>query len=448
MSSISMYLQTPKRPSLPPTPLPYGSNNKTSLPPLSSILTNSDDVSTQYNTMHKLPSVDSLATPSTQTGRVPSLANSHYLPQQFPFRHPVPQHTAQTPSKRARSMPTPISTNPNSSFDTSDNDISINGGEVTVKKTKTSPINEKSYAFISHSPVTFPSQEPSIDNAPLARRKRRRTSPNELSILNNEFEIGQTPNKLRRLEIAEKVSMTEKAVQIWFQNKRQSLRKQTSVEKEITELPSTVSISTPIKPTLRKSESQPFIPSPSAFTAKHRPRSTTSLPIAQISQPTMDTPTNQRTVFNSLSTPNSSYINYDESNTSIDSTSPNLILNETSKKQPVSLNSNTSSTMTFKLMPAKSISAANANKLAQKLASESQSSENPSPKDKLLATKSADLKDLLNSASTTSSTKNVAKRAPLGELDVNTTQTSRPTKKQTEKECINNLLSLRAGNWN
>ena len=104
--------------------------------------------------------------------------------------------------------------------------------------------------------------------------------------------------------------------------------------------------------------------------------------------------------------------------------------------------------MTFKLMPAKSISAANANKLAQKLASESQSSENPSPKDKLLATKSADLKDLLNSASTTSSTKNVAKRAPLGELDVNTTQTSRPTKKQTEKECINNLLSLRAGNWN
>lgn len=446
MSSISMYLQTPKRPNLPPTPLPYGSNNKTSLPPLSSILSNSDEVSSQYNTMHKLPSVDSLTTPNTQTGRVPSLTNTHYLPQQYPFRHPVPQHTTQTPSKRARSIPTPINTNPNSSFDTSDNDISINGDEVIVKKAKVSPANEKSYAFISHSPVTFPSQEPSIDNAPLARRKRRRTSPNELSILNNEFEIGQTPNKLRRLEIAEKVSMTEKAVQIWFQNKRQSLRKQTSVEKEITELPSTVTISTPIKPTLQKSESQPFIPSPSAFTTKQRPRSATSIPIAQVPQPNTDTPLSQRTVFSALVTPNSSYINYDESNTSIESTSPNLILNETSKKQPVSLNSNNSSTMTFKLMPAKSISSATANKLSQKLANESQNSENNSPK-KRLVSKSADLKDLLNSASTTPSTKNVSKRVPLGELDTNTSQVSKPTKKQNEKECIKNLLSLRAGNW-
>jgi len=95
------------------------------------------------------------------------------------------------------------------------------------------------YAFISHSPATFPSQEPDIDNAPLARRKRRRTSPHELNILNKEFKLGSTPNKARRVEIAKVVHMTEKAVQIWFQNKRQALRKQSNVEKEVLELPLT-----------------------------------------------------------------------------------------------------------------------------------------------------------------------------------------------------------------
>lgn len=92
---------------------------------------------------------------------------------------------------------------------------------------------KRSYAFISHSPSTYPTQEPAIDNHQLARRKRRRTSPAELSILQAEFEIGTTPNKTRRLEIAAKVNMTEKAVQIWFQNRRQTIRKQTSSEKEV-----------------------------------------------------------------------------------------------------------------------------------------------------------------------------------------------------------------------
>lgn len=84
----------------------------------------------------------------------------------------------------------------------------------------------KNFAFISHSPATFPLHEPCIDNAQLARRKRRRTSPNELAILQREFEEGSTPNRAKRQEIAAKVSMTEKAVQIWFQNKRQALRRQ------------------------------------------------------------------------------------------------------------------------------------------------------------------------------------------------------------------------------
>lgn len=82
------------------------------------------------------------------------------------------------------------------------------------------------YAFISHSPSTYPQAEPNIDNAQLARRKRRRTSAMELSILEDEFSKNPKPNKEQREEVSKRVGMTEKAVQIWFQNKRQSHRKQ------------------------------------------------------------------------------------------------------------------------------------------------------------------------------------------------------------------------------
>lgn len=70
--------------------------------------------------------------------------------------------------------------------------------------------------------------------------------------------------------------MTEKAVQIWFQNKRQSLRRLKSTDREVTELPLTpdssgvlsanstestltpLNESTPSKPTLIKAHSQLF----------------------------------------------------------------------------------------------------------------------------------------------------------------------------------------------
>ncbi len=103
------------------------------------------------------------------------------------------------------------------------------------KRKRQTPV--KKYAFISHSPATFLSSEPSIDNARLARRKRRRTSPAELAILQAEFKKGTTPNRARRTEIAARVDMTEKAVQIWFQNRRQALRKHKVVKRMVVEVP-------------------------------------------------------------------------------------------------------------------------------------------------------------------------------------------------------------------
>ena len=84
---------------------------------------------------------------------------------------------------------------------------------------------KRSFAFITHSQETFPKKEPKIDNARLARRKRRRTSSYELGILQTAFDECPTPNKAKRVELSEQCNMSEKSVQIWFQNKRQAAKK-------------------------------------------------------------------------------------------------------------------------------------------------------------------------------------------------------------------------------
>lgn len=202
-----MSVQTPKRPILPPlTPSSYGTvSKKMTLPPLSEVL--------------KSVSFSSQLPPRI----MPGFGNSPHTP-----------IAADTPLRK-----TSVSIG-NDSFESDDSMDRLVSEIVSNKPARTS------YAFISHSPSTFPLQCPTIDNAPLARRRRRRTSPAELAILNSEYQVGSTPNKLRRLDIALKVNMDEKAVQVWFQNKRQHMRKQANQDREVTELPMVTS--TPSKP--------------------------------------------------------------------------------------------------------------------------------------------------------------------------------------------------------
>lgn len=51
-------------------------------------------------------------------------------------------------------------------------------------------------------------------------KKRQRATPQQLSVLRSEFIINSTPNAKTREEIGKKIDMTERSVQIWFQNKR------------------------------------------------------------------------------------------------------------------------------------------------------------------------------------------------------------------------------------
>ena len=55
---------------------------------------------------------------------------------------------------------------------------------------------------------------------PLIPVRRRRTTPAELNVLEHEFSVNPRPDPLERARIAERLGMTARAVQVWYQNRR------------------------------------------------------------------------------------------------------------------------------------------------------------------------------------------------------------------------------------
>ncbi|PGH02594.1 hypothetical protein AJ79_07598 [Helicocarpus griseus UAMH5409] len=82
------------------------------------------------------------------------------------------------------------------------------------------------YAFLVHSQKTLTQNlPPRVDNKALARQKRRRTSPGDQKILEAEYQRNPKPDRATRAEIVNRVTLGEKEVQIWFQNRRQNDRR-------------------------------------------------------------------------------------------------------------------------------------------------------------------------------------------------------------------------------
>ena len=62
------------------------------------------------------------------------------------------------------------------------------------------------------------------DNKPNVNRKRSRATPEQLAILEATFEKNTSPNSKLREALAEKVHMSERSIQIWFQNRRAKVK--------------------------------------------------------------------------------------------------------------------------------------------------------------------------------------------------------------------------------
>jgi hypothetical protein len=65
------------------------------------------------------------------------------------------------------------------------------------------------------------------DYYPPLKAKRKRASPSQLSVLNRVFNQTYFPSTELRIELGKHLGMSPRTVQIWFQNKRQSLRSRT-----------------------------------------------------------------------------------------------------------------------------------------------------------------------------------------------------------------------------
>ena len=435
MNSLqALVAETPRR--VGPAEIELGTpafeSGKKSLPPLSSIISRLESQQEEqgHNGSAKkrlpLPSIDTLIASNVgaKTSQV-NLWEGYSVAQNSPGQ--------QTPSKV------------NSLYSEPSMSAGVKVKKENKRSSKKSPTKDsKAYAFISHSPVTFPSQEPSIDNAPLARRKRRRTSPTELNILNNEYKLGTTPNKARRLEIAAKVSMSEKAVQIWFQNKRQSLRKQSTVEKganEVTETPKMLSMSTPIKPPLAKFESQPQMRFPSPASAG-RPSSTSAAGCSggPSNLQSQLTPSMEK----SISSPdiNSSFTAYDESSISV-STSNKRAHDSVKEENCGPTNTEDKTGITFNIpsfkYPVPESSAASALKKMNQVLKEEQSNE--TEKENLLpeGAKAVSVKKERNNS----------ERLPLKMVATSCmNRNKKQTFKRNDDDCAQHLLSLKEGTWN
>ncbi|SGY40932.1 BQ5605_C003g02445 [Microbotryum silenes-dioicae] len=76
----------------------------------------------------------------------------------------------------------------------------------------------------SHSHSQSQSQAGTMDN-PLIPKRRRRTSPDELRILEAEFQANPLPSQAQRAALSARLGMTGRALQVWFQNRRQKEKK-------------------------------------------------------------------------------------------------------------------------------------------------------------------------------------------------------------------------------
>eukprot|EP00026_Physarum_polycephalum_P011160 Phypoly_transcript_11361.p1 GENE.Phypoly_transcript_11361~~Phypoly_transcript_11361.p1 ORF type:complete len:268 (+),score=42.74 Phypoly_transcript_11361:223-1026(+) len=71
--------------------------------------------------------------------------------------------------------------------------------------------------------VKFPGGFPDHDQA--NKKKRQRTSPDQLAILEQIFQTDKMPSQQTRVQLADQLGMSSRRVQIWFQNKRAKVKR-------------------------------------------------------------------------------------------------------------------------------------------------------------------------------------------------------------------------------
>jgi hypothetical protein len=106
----------------------------------------------------------------------------------------------------------------NSKAEPANKEIAVDVGKIGKPNSSKSP-STTTNSNISSQSTTSPSQQMPTNN-----RKRTRATPEQLAILEETFKTNTSPNSKVREALAEKVNMSERSIQIWFQNRRAKMK--------------------------------------------------------------------------------------------------------------------------------------------------------------------------------------------------------------------------------
>lgn len=174
---------------------------------------------------------------------VQSIDQKHHLPYlSTQFRpHEITSVTGSASSNRLSSlmfkdnnlaqgiMTNPVSINSSStkqqskknfSFVPQSNDYHIAKNGSIMKKSNLLPKS------IIGRPTTISTVDNNNNNNQATSRKRRRTTKEQRQILKEAFMKNKAPSKEERLSLAQQCNMSEKSIQVWFQNQRQYMRRE------------------------------------------------------------------------------------------------------------------------------------------------------------------------------------------------------------------------------
>jgi len=85
--------------------------------------------------------------------------------------------------------------------------------------------------------VKLPVESPHDVDEGHNKKKRQRTSPEQLAILEQIFQTDKMPNQQTRVQLADQLGMSSRRVQIWFQNKRAKVKRSQTKEEPALESP-------------------------------------------------------------------------------------------------------------------------------------------------------------------------------------------------------------------
>ncbi|EKM54477.1 uncharacterized protein PHACADRAFT_258345 [Phanerochaete carnosa HHB-10118-sp] len=197
-----------------PSAFPQNPQESRTLPPLSA----------QHGQLYSQPAI-----PSQTMGQAPHIRSTSAAG--YPVQYgsypsgQIPQQQPFYASSDPRMASSPVSTAP---YDPSGGAALPRRSSMSVDRTVPSRMSSThGMAPYARAPPSLSSEydRESVNMAePTIKKKRKRADAEQLKVLNETYNRTAFPSTEERIELAKKLGMSARSVQIWFQNKRQAMR--------------------------------------------------------------------------------------------------------------------------------------------------------------------------------------------------------------------------------